>query len=71
MPRAASIPRVGLASHPTATPRKPALPHAQPQRPARLYTLRSYTPMRFVSRVRFRMLGCEFTEVCEITGGGC
>jgi hypothetical protein len=24
--------------------------------------------MRFVSRVRFRWLGCEITEVCEITG---
>jgi hypothetical protein len=26
--------------------------------------------MRFVSRVRFRRLGCEIAEVCEITGGG-
>jgi hypothetical protein len=26
--------------------------------------------MRFVSRVRFRRLGCEITEVCEITWGG-
>ena len=27
--------------------------------------------MRFVSRVRFRRLGCEITEVCEITRAAC
>ena len=26
--------------------------------------------MRFVSRSSFRRLGCDFTEVCEITGEG-
>ena len=26
--------------------------------------------MRFVSRVSFRRLGCDFAQVCEITGAG-
>ena len=45
MPRAASIPRVGLASRIlNRNANKPAL-HTRSQRPARLYTLRSYTPV--------------------------